>query len=194
MKKRKGSWLLAGGVALIALCLVFVAVFYLRLYTGEKHCAEVTAKLEAVLPPRTPGMPGAYPNTSMPVLEIDGENYTALVEIPAFGLTLPVADEWDEGTLTRSPARFCGSVYNGTLVVGGVDTQSQFAFCGQIDNGAAITVTDMTGAQFAYKVDRVDRSDRAELEWLQADSDLTLFCRELYGTGYIAVRCVAAYG
>jgi len=126
----------------------------------------------------------------MPVLVFNDVDYVALVEIPSINLTLPVADGWNSRKLYRSPARFYGSCYDHSLVIGGADNSHQFSFCDKIDTETVITVTDMTGTQFSYTVSRVDRSKSAESNWLIcSDYDLTLFCRDTNSMEYIAVRC-----
>ena len=118
-----------------------------------------------------------------------------MLELPAIGLTLPVADAWDSGDLYAGPRRFFGSAYDRSLVIGGADQEGQFAFCSKVDIGAMLTVTDMTGAQFHYTVTRVDRAEHAETAWLtQPGHDLTLFCRAAYSMEYIAVRCKLTFG
>lgn len=177
------------GLVLIVGSLCFLLVFRLQTAAGARACRTAAAQMQEMLSERTAGVPGMYPDAAMPVLEISGTDYCALLEIPAFGIALPVADRWDGKDLHTAPRRFCGSAYDHTLVVGGSDAPQQFAFCGQIDIGALVTLTDMTGVQFSYTVSRVDRADSAQTAWLQ-DGDLVLFCREAYGFGYIAVRCV----
>ena len=195
MKKRKHSPLFGCGAVLIAASLLLAAGWWLRTYLGTQNSKAVVAQMEELLPERTLGVPEGYLNSMMPVLELDGEDYVALLEVPAYGISLPVADRWDSDALADAPARFCGSAYDGTLVIGGLDHGEQFAFCGEIDMGARLTVTDMTGACFTYVVERVDRADHAEAAWLQnAEFDLTLFCRNAYSSEYIAVRCVFSYG
>lgn len=194
MKRRKISLPILLGICLIlcSLCLVFFSRF--RMYTGFRESQAVLLQIDALLPERTPGLPETYPDSGMPILEIDGADYAALLEIPSFGVTLPVADHWDSQKLARSPARFSGSAYDHTLVIGGADDPHQFAFCDQIEHGALVTLTDMTGAQFSYTVSRIDRAKHAEAQWLtDAEYDLTLFCRDTYSMEYIAVRCVWAY-
>lgn len=192
MLKRKTTLLLILGIALIAISLCFVLAGLIRSHIGNRTCQKVVARMEEILPERTPGTPGLYPDTGMPTLEIDGVDYVAMLEIPSAGVELPIANNWDGKKLSRSPARFSGSAYNHTLVIGGADQAKQFSFCGQIDQGALVTVTDMTGAQFTYRVSRIDRGKHAEAQWLSG-ADLTLFCRDTFSMNYIAVRCVYAY-
>ena len=150
--------------------------------------------MSELLSERTVGVPGIYSNPNMPVLEINDADYVALIEIPSLNLALPVADAWNSRKLYSSPARFFGSCYDHSLVIGGADNSHQFSFCDKIDNGTVITITDMTGTQFSYTVSRVDRSKSAESNWLiSSDYDLTLFCRDTYSMEYVAVRCSFMY-
>lgn len=191
MKKRKTTLFLAVGVCLILLGVSLLLWQQLRMHRGNERSRETAAKIEALLPERTQGVPGG--DSGMPVLQIDGTDYAALLEIPAFGLTLPVADCWDSETLHFGPARFYGSAYDGSLIIGGADDPEQFAFCAEIEYGAQVILTDMTGARFTYSVARVGRAKHADAQWLtEGDWDLTLFVQDVYAMEYIAVRCTLA--
>lgn len=193
MKRRKFSLPLLLGSCLILGSLCLVLVGQLRARTGAGESREVVAQMETLLPERTVGVPGTYPYADMPVLEIGGEDYVALLEVPAFGVTLPVTDGWEGRSLSRAPARFWGSAYDNTLVVGGSDDTRQFGFCDKIGHGAMVRLTDMTGARFTYTVCGIDRARHAESEWLMdAEYDLTLFCHDVLAMEYVAVRCVLA--
>ena len=147
-------------------------------------------EMNQLLSDRISGVSGEYSDSVMPVLEISGVDYVALLEIPAQGVVLPVSDQWNSTGLSRSPARFSGSAYDSTLVIGGADHPGQFGFCDEIEHDAVLNITDMTGVQFSYIVSRVDRAKHAQTQWLQNEEyDLTLFCRSAYSMEYIAVRC-----
>lgn len=192
MKKRNGSLLFVLGICLVLASLGLLLFLQYQTHHGEKSCRTVVTEMNERLPAAAPGTPGMYPNPTMPVLEIGGTDYVARLDIPAFGITLPVARNWDANAL--SPARYWGSAYDHSLVIGGRDLPWQFGFCDKIDLNAAVTVTDMTGARFDYTVARVDRAKEADAQWLMDESfDLTLFCHDLYSMEYIAVRCVFAY-
>ena len=190
MKKRKIPILLVLGVALILSGLALMMVLQIQAQQGAAKSQNIVAKMKELLPERSQGTPGLSPNTQMPILNIDGTDYVAMVQISGFGITLPVADRWSADKLADGPARFCGSAYNHTLVIGGTDHEKQFGFCGKIGHGAVITLTDMTGAVFSYTVAKVERSAKAEQAWLaDTEYDLTLYCRDTYSMEYIAVRC-----
>ena len=191
MKKRKFPLLLVLGICLILASVSLVLDFQIRMHMGVQHSQKILSIMEQLLPERSPGVPGIYLTSGMPVLEIENVDYVAMLEVPSFGIALPVADQWDSNKLFQSPSRFFGSAYDNSLIIGGVDDPRQFGFCDKIEHGAQITVTDMTGAQFTYTVSSVDRAKHADAQWLMdADCDLTLFCHDIYSMEYIAVRCV----
>lgn len=189
--KKKLTFLQILGVSLI-LCGALLFLFsHLRAARAQQEMRAVTQKITALLPEPTPGIPGTYADPSMTVLEINGNDYVALLDIPAFGRTLPVSAHWEEKNLAQCPSRFWGSCYEDILVIGGNDQSGQFDFCDQIHPGAAISVTAMNGEVFRYTVERIDRSKHAQNQWLmQGEYDLTLFARGELSLEYIAVRCV----
>lgn len=192
MKKKKISWILIAGILLLSGSLCLMAVFQIRASVLTREGRATAAEIQKLLPERTTDAPAAFPGASMPALSIDGKDYIALLEIPAMGVNLPVSASWESGAFL--PGRFWGSIYGDGLAIGGTDYPGQFDFCSKIDNGTPISLTDMTGAQFTYTVARVDRAAKAESQWLLDENfDLTLFCRGMFSTEYIAVRCVFSY-
>ncbi len=193
--KRKMPLLFILGIGLILSSLCIMMFFGIRIYVGNQRCQKIVSQMNDILPQRKQGVPGTHFISEMPALALDGADYVAMLEIPAFGVTVPVADKWNGGNLYSAPCRFTGSAYDNTLVIGGTDSPQQFSFCDKIDNGASVILTDMTGAMFSYTVSRVDRAKHAETQWLmEADCDLTLFCKDVYAMEYIAVRCTLSCG
>ncbi len=194
MKKGKFPIVLVLGICLVVLSFALIVGLQIRTQIGANESRRVVTRMGELLPERTVGVPEISSNPNMPVLEINDVDYVALIEIPSLNLSLPVADAWNSQKLYNSPARFYGSCYDHSLVIGGADNSHQFSFCDKIDNGTVIIVTDMTGTQFSYTVSRVDRSKRAKSNWLiSRDYDLTLFCRDTLSMEYVAVRCSFMY-
>jgi len=194
MKKGKFPIVLVLGICLVVVSFALIVGLQIRTHIGANESRRVVARMSELLPERTVGVPEISSNPNMPVLEINDVDYVALIEIPSLNLSLPVADAWNSQKLYNSPARFYGSCYDHSLVIGGADNSHQFSFCDKIDNGTVIIVTDMTGTQFSYTVSRVDRSKSAESNWLiSRDYDLTLFCRDTLSMEYVAVRCSFMY-
>ena len=182
MKSAKA--LIVAGIALIALSLGALGYWQYADAKSEATAKEILQQLDAALPPLHPGTRDTYRVMEMPVLEIDGHDIIAIVEIPAFSLRLPVQSSWEQGSAL--PRRFSGSVYDDSLIIGG--TSAQFACFAQIPNDTVVTVTDMTGAVFTYTVTRIGRSAAADPAALTG-SRLTLFTRQQTNLEYILLRC-----
>ena len=179
-----GFVLIFGGLAL------FLTVRFSTAHAQTVNAA-VVETIRGLLPPSQPGVTDQYSDMSMPALEIDGKDYSALLEISALGVTLPVADVWNKWDVESQPCRFDGTVYDSTLVIGGADRAGQFADFDLLDLGDTITVTDMTGAVFTYVIDSIDRSSSVSAEVLTDETaHLTLFVRSAFALDYILLRCV----
>lgn len=179
------------GGSLILAGLVLLGVMLISQHTAQAQNTKTLAAMDAVLTDRREGVRDGNRQAEMPVLELGGSDYVALIEIPAYGLRLPVRSTWDKQAVMLSPCRFYGSAYNDTLVIGGSDSRGQFDFFDRIEDGTAVTVTDMTGSVFTYEVARVRRSDSARAEvLLQSDAHLTLFVRDARLLEYIILCCV----
>ena len=188
--KRGSKLLIALGVLLILGSLAALLGFRFYGEFAQKQAAATVKRLNALLPAREAGIPEQYSNMEMPSLQLEGQNLIALVEFPDFDRTLPVRSSWDGGKVWTMPARFCGTAYDGSLVIGGSDQPGQFDFFGQIELGAAVKLTDMMGREFSYTVTRIDRAEKASGEKLTAGEwELTLFVRDSYSLEYTLVRC-----
>lgn len=180
----------AAGILLICASLGLLLYTHLHADSARTAAKELAGKIEASLPERSAGLPDSYTSSQMPILQIDGQDFVGLIQAPDYGCKLPVYDRWDTGKLQDYPCRFTGSVYDSSLIIGGSGQTGQFDFFSRLDIGERITVTDMLGAEFCYRVARVDRADHAEAERLiNEEFDLTLFARSPYALEYMIVRC-----
>lgn len=185
----KRKWILIPGCLLMLTGVALVIFSHIRVQQNAASARETAAQLLGRMPQTTVGIAGIRQNSTMPVLQLEGVDYVAVLEVPQYDVKLPVAGKWQNDALERQSCRYYGSAYNGTLVIGGSDRKGQLDFAGRIDVGAKITVTDMTGAVFSYRVRLVERSDRADAGVLLSEDDLTLFVRNSYGLEYILIRC-----
>lgn len=187
---KKFNLLQTAGVALILLsCLLLIGSEFLTA-RRQNTARELAAQIQSSLPAPVEGNPSDYSDPAMPILQIDGTDFSCLVEIPSFGVTLPVASQWDSSRVPHYPCRFWGSAYDNSLIIGGSGRKGQFDFCGRVDLGHKITLTDMAGSRFAYEVARIDRRKDADAATLQDEAwDLTLFMRDAATMDYIIVRC-----
>ena len=185
--EKKFSPLQCIGFFLIIGSLCLLLAFHFSIRAAADQAKQTCSLIESLIPQRSPGIPGMLVQPEMAALEVNGEDYLGLLDVPRFGVTLPIGSTWDIGTLQR---HYWGSVHNNSLVIGGACHAGQFDFCEELEIGDMVTVTDMTGAEFCYRVSHIGRSRHADSQWLcQDDYDLTIFARTAFSLEYIAVRC-----
>ena len=172
------------GAVLIAVS-AFLLVFNQRKTTAfYAHTEQTLAQIQQLMPPRKAAVEGQYTDAAMPVCEIDGVDYCALLEVKKLGEMLPVADSWS--STDSASARYKGSAYDGTMIIGG----KSLGFVTQLDIGDKITVTDILGGEFSYNVEKIDRVKELTEEKLSSeDYQLTVFSYIAKEKKYVVVRC-----
>ncbi len=186
--KTAGAVLTVAGIVLLAAAAV---IFSLRLYARSKNDidpSEAAERIEKLLPERSAGIAEERENAAMAAIEIDGIDFVGLLELPDRNIKLPVAASWGNSAFSFRPARYTGSVYDGTLIIGGENIEDNFDFVGSLDPGEEVVFTDMLGCEFHYTVEKISHSDNADTETLQSGSStLTLFVKK--DSVYLIVRC-----
>lgn len=189
--KEKMNLLQKIGFLLVLISCLLVLGSELLAYWNRTATASLTQQIKASLPEIIEGNPENYTDKDMPVLQLKGEDFCGLLQVPAFGISLPIRSSWNSNAVSQYPCRFWGSTYDNSLIIGGSARKDQFAFCGSLDLGDEIRVTDMTGAQFSYEVAAIDRSGHADMDIFQEkESHLILFVRDDVTLNYIIVRCL----
>ena len=193
--KEKMNLLQKVGVLLVAASCLLTLGTELLVSWNRRTAENLVQQIQASMPQITEGNPENYTDTDMPVLQLDQEDFCGLLQVPAFGITLPIGSDWKSNAVSPYPNRFWGSPYDNSLIIGGSGRKDQFAFCGRLDLGDEIRVTDMTGARFSYEVAAIDRSSHANMDvFRQKESHLVLFARDNATLDYIIVRCMFAPG
>lgn len=186
--KRLSLFSLFVGCGLLVLSAVLFGSTLIREKQAEADLTQLAEQIEALLPEYRNGVPEDITDTVMPVLEIDGQDFLGLLEIPDYHVKLPVYANWDADQCYFRPARFTGSAYDGTLVIDGNYTDKQFGFADQIDVGADVIFTDMRGQRFYNTVIRIQHADDVKTENLQSEEDaLILFVKK--NDGYLIMHC-----
>ena len=193
------------GVVLI-LCAVGLTLY--NIYDAslaEKNANTVSAQLKEEIPTvdlnaeeltvNEPELPiyVLNPDMEMPVKTVNGRDYIGLLEIPVFGLSLPVLSELTYAGLRVSPARYKGSAYSDDLIIGAHNYTSHFSRLRYLSPGDEVIFTDMDGNIFRYVVSSTEMLLPTAVEEMEGgDWDLTLFTCT-FGAGYrITVRCDTA--
>lgn len=150
--------------------------------------AETISKILSLLPDRTNGMPGDRTDTKMPVLEIGGQDYICLIEIPDSDVRLPVLSENTGNRPNASPYRYGGTVSDGSLIIGGLPSD----FLSGIETSGTVMLTDMNGICYTYTVTGIEYADTIGETLSAGDDDLVLFSVNKWKPGYTVVRWTAA--
>lgn len=138
-------------------------------------------------------LPPAYmlnPDMEMPVKSIDGRDYIGLIEIPAFGLSLPVLSELSDSGLRIGPSRYKGSAYSDDMIICAHNYSSHFRNLRNLKTGDEIIFTDIDGNAFRYAVASIETLLPTSIEEMESgDWALTLFTCTIGGSYRITVRC-----
>lgn len=130
------------------------------------------------------------PDTPMPTILVDGTAYIGTILIPALGLELPVADDWDYTQMKISPCRYSGSAYRGDMVVCAHNYTSHFGPIRHLQPGDEVIFVDALGREFHYKVEKVETLGPFGVhEMVASEWELSLFTCTLGGKARVTVRC-----
>ena len=130
---------------------------------------------------------------AMSTVEIDGSVYIGILEIPSLSLVLPVAGEYTEATLKKTPCRYQGSAEGNDLIIAAHNYKGHFGGLHLLEAGDDVSFTAANGTVFSYAVCGKEKLDETAVEEMEAGTwDLTLFTCTLDSKSRITVRCTAA--
>lgn len=179
------------GIGLILFAVLGVVTDSILVARADQRAHKIVENMRMLMPDAADGVPDDRVNLTMPMLELDGENFIGLVEIPKYESALPIYGEWDTSKVSDFPCRYMGTLYDGSLILGGSDNQGQFDFTKLITNDDVIYVTDVSGIRFSFVVTEVIKTTDVSTENLTAgEADLVLFARNTYALDYTVIRCV----
>lgn len=182
--------LLILGCTLLLVSLVLFIISEIGYSRISVNTEDTVYFLESVIPDRTVGVKEERTNNEMPSVTYDGQDYSAIFSFSRLSVKLPIRSSWDKTAVNKVPCRFDGSVYDGSLIIGGVDAEGQLNFVRLVDIGDVITVTDMKGSVFTYTVSTVKHAKNAKSSTLtDKNYDLTLFAKDKKTGDWLLVRC-----
>lgn len=178
------------GIALILSAVGLFVYSRVRISSAQDNAKEIVSQLYSLMPEIQDGVPEERVNSSMPILQIGGEDFVGIIEVPQYSKTLPIYARWDASRVNEYPCRYMGSVYGNALIIGGSDNDGQLDFVKEISNGDIVYVTDTTGTRYKYMVFDVNRTDDVSTEYLtKTDAGLVLFARNTYSLDYTVIYC-----
>lgn len=194
MKKQKRSLFrnicLLSGTVMIAASLVTLLFWQRNIHASAKAAEEYVHILRTLIPQCQGAVPQQRQDNTMAVLSVNGTDFVGILEMPAFGSSLPVAADW--GNISRYPCCFSGSVYDGSIRIGATSQPGQYDFYWDISVGDALYFTDMTGNRYSYTVTDIRYAKHADPEAPESqEADLMLFIQNVYAFEYIRIYCNA---
>ena len=176
------------GIGLFAAAVVVIGLRQWEIHAYEEKAAAYVHTLRTLLPEVQGAVPEARGDNTMAVLSVEEMEFIGILEMPRYGAAMPVGVQW--GQISKYPCRFGGSVYDGTMQIGGTSQDGQFDFYREISVGDAVYFTDMEGDRFAYKVADIRYEKHADQSALQRrEADLKLFIKNEYAMEYIIISC-----
>lgn len=137
----------------------------------------------------------------MPVIEVEGNYYIGILEIPSLQLTLPVMDRWDYTRLKISPCVYSGSYKTDDLVICAHNYARHFSPVKWIDMGADVYLITVDCRVYHYQVinretlqpgsveNMIENTNNTTDGTITNEWDLTLFTCNTGGQTRCAVRC-----
>lgn len=176
------------GIGLLAAAAVLLFLWQHGIRTSAQETAACVQTLKTLLSEPQGAFPEERTDNTMPVLSLNGTDYVGILELPARASALPVCNDW--GHTSRQPCRLSGSIYDGTMQIGGTSQKGQYAFYREISVGDAVCFTDMTGKRYTYEVKDIryeKHADQAALH--KKEAELVLFIKNIYAFEYVMVYC-----
>ena len=194
--KKKTNIFVTRACLIIGSILVVIAVLLPFLWQWSVHSAAQKMQdhvriIRTLIPEPQNAVIEARRDNNMSILSLDGTDYIGILEIPRYASSLPVGANW--GKVSKHPCRLGGSIYDGTLQIGGTSQKGQYDFYREISVGDAVYFTDMEGNRFSYTVTDICYEKHADQTALQRkDAALTLFIKNVYAFEYIVIFCSPA--
>ena len=199
-RKKKGTWLMTGGLLLIAAALFLTCFNLWDERRATNSAGEALRELEAVRPEEAEATePGeaeipAYlldPGREMPAVEVDGGRYIGVLEVPSLGLELPVMETWSYPNLRVAPCRYSGSAYQDDMIIAAHNYKTHFGRLKELRPGDEVRFTDTEGNAFRYTVADLETLGKYDVaEMAAGDWDLTLFTCTYGGQSRVTARCL----
>lgn len=176
------------GIGLLAAAAVVLGAWQWEVSAAEKKMGYVVQAIGALIPEPQSAAVEERRNNAMSVLSFEGTDFVGILEIPRYGSALPVCAKW--GEVSKHPCCLSGSIYDGTMQIGGTSQRGQYDFYREISAGDAVFFTDMEGNRYAYSVTDIRYEKHADQAALQREeAGLVLFVKNVYAFEYVVIFC-----
>ena len=176
------------GVCFLIAAASLTLLWQYGIHTWAQNTQRYVQTIRSLIPePQGAGLEERSDHT-MPLLSLDGIDFVGILEMPLQEAALPVCADWAEHQKYLS--RFDGSIYDGSMQIGGTSQKGQMDFFREISVGDSVLFTDMEGNRYHYTVTDLRYAPHADQNTLQrADGELTLFVKNLFAFEYLIISC-----
>lgn len=133
-------------------------------------------------------------NDSSLVVNISGNDYIGVIDIPSINIKLPIMSKTDYDKLAIAPCRYYGDIITNDLVICAHDYDNQFGKIVSLKEDDIIIITDISGNKYIYKVVLTEELKPTEVtSMIESSFDLTLYTCTYGSLKRITVRCNRVY-
>ena len=191
-KKGNGSairkFFVAAGICLLTAAAAILISWQYGIRTSQQQSDMYVHTIRTLIPNPQGAVLENRQNNDMPVLSLDGTDFIGILEIPRYDSALPICADWDYPY--KYPCCLSGSIYDGTIQIGGTSQKGQYDFYRDFSVGDALFFTDMAGNRYAYTVTDIHHEKHADQAALtRENASLTLFIKNVYAFEYIVIFC-----
>ena len=130
----------------------------------------------------------------LPTMEIDGDEYIGIIELPTLDRSLPVMKDWSYPKLRRAPCRYWGSAEKGNFVIFAHNYSRHFGSIKDLAIGDPVQFVSADGRVYRYSVEKIETLEKGDVDkMLNSGYDLTLFTCTYGGRHRVTVRLSRVY-
>ncbi len=193
MKKHKltlADMGIAIGVLLVLASVALLGFSKIHIKNAVNNANEINKVLYSLMPKVENTVPDDRSNIMMPAVEVRSESFCGILEVPKYSSKLPICEAWKKNQTVNYPCRYTGTLYDGSLIIGGSDNEGQLDFVKQIENNDYVFITDMSGDRYGYTVTEIHRTKDVSTEKLISfDADIVLFAKNKFSFDYTVICC-----
>lgn len=203
-KRRLGAGLMALGAILLAAAALLVRENHMEETEAGDRAQAVLGEMQRRLNlengrilPKNVGQTGeesAPQIAELPTMEIDGDEYIGMIELPTLDRSLPVMKDWSYPKLRRSPCRYWGSPEKGNFVIFAHNYSRHFGSIRDLATGDPVQFVSVDCRVYRYSVEKIETLEKGDVDkMLNSGYDLTLFTCTYGGRHRVTVRLSRVY-
>ena len=170
-----GKYLIILGVILIVISLSLFTFNNLEDYHASKNSFEVLEMIDDNKIEEIVTNVSNLTKQEENVINVRGNDYIGIIEIPALNLELPIMSEFTYDKLKIAPCRYFGSIQTNDLVICGHSYLAHFGNLYRLQPKDIIIINDFH-KQYIYEVEAIEILEATDINnMLDSQFDLTLY-------------------